>query len=129
MGGFCVFGVSRQLCKATAERQIVAYGKTVAEWARERDALAARLFEETIKAVRISPEFDAPQFCEDWMAVTPSEIKLAKVMAYVPKTDGGGQARKAKWYAGHDLGRVCQSGRRIAAALTINETGSHHGHQ
>lgn len=96
MGAFCVFGISRNYCKAQAERKIPAFDMTITEWASRRDALAAKMFEEVEKPVRISPEFDAPQFCQDWIAVAPAEIRLAKVMMRVPKVDGGGRPIKRK---------------------------------
>ena len=94
MGAFCVFGVSRSACRTEAERKIVAHDMTLSQFAAARDALAEKLFEEAVKAVRISPEFDAPQFAHDWMAVSPNEIKLAKVMVRGPKFDGGGKPIK-----------------------------------
>lgn len=106
MGAFCVFGISRSFCKAEAEKKVVAYNMTIEEWAIARDRFAAKLFEESEKPVRISPEFDSPQFCHDWMAVAPSEIKLAKVMVRGPKYDGGGQADNAQRRAGNDLARI-----------------------
>ncbi|MYM25761.1 hypothetical protein GTP46_24335 [Duganella sp. FT135W] len=97
MGAFCVFGISKSACKSAADKAVLTYvvrdGKTISltvdEWRVKRDAMAAKLFDESEKPVRISPEFDAPQFCEDWMAAAPGEIKLAKVMVRGPKFDGG----------------------------------------
>lgn len=102
MGAFCVFGVSKSACKLAADRAVLAIevrdgvtvGLTIDEWRLKRDAMAKRLFEETVKPVRISPEFDAPQFCHDWIAAAPGEIKLARVMVRGPKFDGGGNAIK-----------------------------------
>jgi hypothetical protein len=102
MGAFCVFGVSKSACKAAADKAVLAIvirdgettSLTIDEWRVKRDAMAAKLFEESEKPVRISPEFDAPQFCRDWMAAAPSEIKLAKVMVRGPKFDGGGKPVK-----------------------------------
>lgn len=94
MGAFCVFGVSRAACRAEAERKVIPYERTISEWATACNEMAEKLFEESNKAVRISPEFDAPQFCEDWISVAPNEIKLAKVMVRGPKFDGGGKPIK-----------------------------------
>lgn len=114
MGGFCVFGVSKSACKAAADKAVLTIvvrdGETISltidEWRVKRDAMAIRLYEESEKLVRISPEFDAPQFCRDWMAAAPGEIKLAKIMVRGPKFDGGGQAHNTQRRAGDDLARV-----------------------
>jgi hypothetical protein len=116
MGAFCVFGISKAACKAAAERALPSYeiyGKarrelTMEEWRVKRDAMAVQLFEESTRPIRISPEFDAPQFCFDWMASGRSEIKLTKVMVRGPKRDKGGGARKAQRRAGDDLARIHQ---------------------
>ena len=98
MGAFCVFGVSRAASKQIAEKKTSEYegrrALSIAEWAARRDALAELLFATCEKPYRISPEFDAPQFCHDWMAAAPGEIKLAKVMVRGPKFDGGGKPVK-----------------------------------
>jgi hypothetical protein len=102
MGGFCVFGVSRSISRQLAEKKTPTFegGETnrreltIPEWAARRDALAKCLFEQTEKPYRISPELDAPQFCADWMAVAPAEIRLAKIMVRGPKIDGGGNPIK-----------------------------------
>jgi hypothetical protein len=97
MGAFCVFGVSKGLCKTKAERKVPTHDKDLkresspAEWAVRRDAYAAQLFEQADRPVRISPEFDAPQFCSDWLAVSPGEVKLARVMVRGPKVDKNGK--------------------------------------
>lgn len=61
-------------------------------------AEAERLFEASDKAVRISPEFDAPHFCRDWFEVAPAQVKLACIMVRGPKVDDAGQPvlRKGK---------------------------------
>jgi hypothetical protein len=99
MGAFCVFGVSKGLCKHKAARKIptfVVVDKNTkrelspVEWAARRDAHAAKLFDEADRPVKVSPEFDAPQFCHDWLAVSPGEVKLARVMVRGPKIDKKG---------------------------------------
>jgi hypothetical protein len=99
MGAFCVFGVSKGICRGIANRKVATFeldnGKkralTQQEWVVRRDAHAAQLFEQSTRPVRVSPEFDAPQFCHDWLAVTPGEVKLARVMARGPKIDKKGK--------------------------------------
>jgi hypothetical protein len=99
MGAFCVFGVSRGNCRLTAEKKVPTSvsdekGKNRSlsqeEWAARRDLLAARLFDEGARPVKVSPEFDAPQFCRDWLAVSPGEVRLARVMGRGPKIDKKG---------------------------------------
>lgn len=98
MGAFCVFGVSRQVCRKQAEKKIstvkIVDGKRVGMSAPEWGALVAaeteRLFAESDKQVRISPELDAPQFCRDWIAAQPGEVRLTKLMCKGPKIDKHG---------------------------------------
>jgi hypothetical protein len=114
MGAFCVFGISKAACKAAAERALPSYEildrvrreLTMEEWRVKRDAMAAKLFEEAARPLRISPELDAPQFCYDWMAAGRDEIKLAKVMVRGPKRDKGGGVDNAPWHGSDDLARV-----------------------
>jgi hypothetical protein len=98
MGAFCVYGISKTLCKAQADKKTreghwkeLNRHPTIAEWAAKRDATAAQLFAELDKRVKISPEFDAPQFARDWIKTNPSEVKLALVMARAEKTDKNGE--------------------------------------
>jgi len=98
MGAFCVFGVSRQALRKTVENKIPTWrfeGEerielTVQEWSALVAAEVERLFAESEKLVRISPELDAPQFCRDWIAVSPAEVRLAQIMVRGPKVDGDG---------------------------------------
>jgi len=98
MGAFCVFGVSRAISLKLAEKKTRTYEIVeeerrelpLSEWTAKRNVLADHLFATTEKPYRISPEFDAPQFCADWMAVAPAEIRLAKVMVHGPKFDKEG---------------------------------------
>jgi hypothetical protein len=93
MGAFCVFGVSRQVCRKQAESKVKTIDKetghhlSVVEWGDLVRAEGDRMFEVSVKQVRISPEFDAPQFCYDWLAVSPGEVRLTRVMVRGPKTD------------------------------------------
>jgi hypothetical protein len=98
MGAFCVFGVSRQVCRKLAEKSVKTY---VVENNRRRELAAPdwgvlvraegdRLFAESDKQVRISPELDAPQFCRDWIAAQPGDVRLTKLMCRGEKTDKHG---------------------------------------
>ena len=92
MGAFCVFGVSRSVCRKLAEKKVATFcpklGREMspAEWGDRVKEEGDRMFGESSKQARISPEFDAPQFCRDWLAVSPSEVRLARIMVRGPKT-------------------------------------------
>lgn len=96
MGAFCVFGISRVLCKAAATKKVSSYDSeerrtlTPAEWAVRRDELAEQLFVDATRSVRVSPELDAPQFCADWLAADPSQVRDAVIMVRGPKIDKHG---------------------------------------
>lgn len=96
MGAFCVFGVSRQICRKLAEKSVPTYDSqtkkslTAPEWGERVSAEADRLFVESEKQVRISPELDAPQFCRDWIAASPGDVKLTRIMVRGPKVDKHG---------------------------------------
>jgi hypothetical protein len=99
MGAFCVFGMSRTLARQKAEKKVptmIGEGKerrplTPFEWGQLVQAKGAEIFDSAEKVVKISPEFDAPQFCRDWLAVSPGEVKLARIMVRGPKTDESGK--------------------------------------
>ncbi len=105
MSGFCVFGISKSHCKKQANNkqktfEFVAspYSATgrrvepgIAEWVVRRDELAEKLFAETTRAVQISPKFDAPQFCADWIASAPSEVRNCVIMCRMQKIDKNGK--------------------------------------
>ena len=99
MGAFCVFGVSRQVCRKQAERKVptvkIVDGERVGLSAPEWGVLVAteteRLFAESEKQARISPELDAPQFCRDWIAAGPNEVRLTRIMVRGPKIDAAGK--------------------------------------
>lgn len=102
MGAFCVFGVSRGVCLAKAEKKQPSFEwkeelrvpLSLGEWAARRDALAAELFEKGRTPVKVSPEFDAPQFCQDWLSIAPSQVRMAKIMVRGPKKDKHGNPVK-----------------------------------
>lgn len=96
MGAFCVFGVSRQACRKLAEKGVSTWDKTTGraltapEWGDLVKAAGDRLFGETMKEGRISPELDTPQFCRDWIAAQPGEVRLTRLMCRAPKIDKHG---------------------------------------
>jgi len=65
---------------------------TAAEWGELVRAEGDRLFGESMKEGRISPELDAPQFRRDWIAAQPGEVKLTRLMCRGPKIDKHGAA-------------------------------------
>lgn len=96
MGAFCIFGISRTNCRRVAERKVPTMeGKRslpIEEWARRVAAMAAELFETADKRVKVSPELDAPQFCQDWVRAQPDEVRQAVIMVRAPKVDKNGGA-------------------------------------
>ena len=96
MGAFCVFGVSRQVCRKLAEKSVPTFCPvqkrelTAPEWGARVAEEADRLFEQSEKQVRISPELDAPQFCRDWISASPRDVKLTRIMVRGPKVDKHG---------------------------------------
>jgi hypothetical protein len=90
--------MSRTLARQKAEKKVptaVGVGKdrralTQPEWMELVRKEAATIFETAERSVKISPEFDAPQFCRDWIAVAPGEVRLTKIMARGAKTDAEG---------------------------------------
>lgn len=120
MGAFCVFGMSRTLARQKAEKKVETYAHetppgavkpvrrelSMGEWAQRVSVAANHIFDTAEKAVKISPEFDAPQFCRDWLAVSPGEVKLARVMVRGPKIDKKGKEVMRGGGASAHLGRV-----------------------
>lgn len=97
MGAFSVYGISKGLCKLAATKKTPSWDKeekrllSMEEWSARRDTLAAQLFADGARLTKVSPEFDAPQFCRDWLAVAPGEVRLARVMVRGPKVDKNGK--------------------------------------
>lgn len=99
MGAFCVFGISRQVLRKSVENKLPTWrfeGEkrielNVREWGELVAAEVERQFAQSEKQVRISPELDAPQFCRDWIAVNPSEVRLTQIMVRGPKIGGDGR--------------------------------------
>lgn len=67
-------------------------GLSAPEWGALVAAETDRLFVESDKQVRISPELDAPQFCRDWIAAQPGEVRMTRLMCRGPKIDKHGAA-------------------------------------
>lgn len=100
MGAFCVFGVSRTTLRNKAEKAVPTTEGTgkerrnlsAPEWGERVAAEVERQFAESDKRARISPELDAPQFCIDWIAAQPDQVKLTSIMCRGPKIDKHGAA-------------------------------------
>jgi hypothetical protein len=98
MTAFCVFGISYAQCKALAEKNVESYDAkekrtlTQEEFAERVEQAAKELFEGGAKLKQISPAFDAPQFCEDWIRVGLKSncIRQPKVMTRGVKIDKHG---------------------------------------
>ncbi|SDV49797.1 hypothetical protein [Chitinasiproducens palmae] len=72
MSSFCVFGASLQAAREKAEKKVPTRREgrelTRAEWEAQVDEEAARIFSR-MTPVRVSPEFDSPAFCDDFIAL------------------------------------------------------------
>ena len=94
MGAFCVFGISRSNCRKAAEKDTPTVENKrnipIEEWARRVAVKTEELFETVIRRVKVSPELDAPQFCRDWLATQPGEVKQPVIMVRGPKFDAQG---------------------------------------
>ena len=60
----------------------------------KRDALAEKMFKDATRRVKVSPELDTPQFCADWLAISPGEVREAVIMVRGPKVDKNGTVVK-----------------------------------
>ena len=72
--------------------------KMTAEELREWYAERAAVILESSKARQVSPEFDAPQFCRDWIELAQKTVKNngLRVMVRQPKPDGKPNKRTGK---------------------------------
>lgn len=52
------------------------------------------MFKEATRRVKVSPELDTPQFCLDWLAVSPGEVREPVIMVRGPKLDKHGNLIK-----------------------------------
>jgi hypothetical protein len=93
-GAFCIFGVSRSICKKVADKKtpttVDRRDLSIEEWAEKRDAMAEELFNTATRLVRVSPELDTPHFCRDWLAADPGNVRDAVLMVRGPKRDKEG---------------------------------------
>ena len=119
MGAFCIYGISYSDCLAVAERKVSAtefVGKdewrnlSLAEWAAKRDKVAKELFENGTRLTRVSPEFDAPQFCKDWLAINPANVRNAEIRVWGGQEGCQRRAGAAQGQAGNHLGQVRRHG-------------------
>lgn len=101
MSAFCVFGMTESLAKTLAARKAPPKkelekmtAEDLQQWYADR---AAKIFE-SAKHRQVSPEFDAPQFCQDWIAVARKTVDHdgLRVMVRGPKPDGRPNKRTGK---------------------------------
>lgn len=103
MSAFCVFGISKSASKKKADQKTPEFeirailggrsGKyffSVQEWSVKRNEMAEKIFIEWDKISQISPKFDSPQFCHDWINSAKSEVKNCIIMCRMPKFDKNG---------------------------------------
>lgn len=94
MGAFCVFGISRMNCRKAAEKDTPTEENRksipVEEWGRRVAVKTEELFQTAIRRIKVSPELDAPQFCHDWLAAQPGEVKQPVIMVRGEKIDKQG---------------------------------------
>lgn len=107
MGGFCVFGQSMEVARNRAAKKVSEFEPgtrrplTQVEWKERVDEEAAAIFTR-MKPVRVSPEFDAPQFAYDFIDLAartaPPSHALANmaVMRIDRKRDAKGNEVKSK---------------------------------
>lgn len=95
MSAFCVHGVTRSACLATAKKKvdivlINGMGRRIrlmseVEWGRCVGFPAAAMFSKA-KSSAVSPRFDAPQFARQWMDLSTKsgDLKDGCLMALAP---------------------------------------------
>ncbi|MFD1555999.1 hypothetical protein ACFSHT_10240 [Paraburkholderia silviterrae] len=97
MGGFCVYGQSMEVARKRAEKKVSEFDPgtrrplTPVEWKERVDAEAVGIFAQ-MKPVRVSGEFDAPQFARDFIDVALETAQCANmaVMRIEKKRDAKG---------------------------------------
>lgn len=101
MSAFCVFGMTESLAKTLAARKAPPKkelekmtAEDLRQWYADR---AAKIFE-SAKHRQVSPEFDAPQFCHDWIELANKTVKSDGliVMFRGPKPDAAVSKRTGK---------------------------------
>ena len=92
MSAFCVYGASRRVAMARAEKK-VKVDKLPLEERHRRVLRAADDIFAKMKPVQVSPQFDAPQFAWDWIkvALKSGEVKFPVVMVRTRKVDEKGR--------------------------------------
>lgn len=74
MGAFCVFASSMPVARDRAEKRvstrnpITKVDLTEAEYRAAVEEIAIGIFA-AMKPVQVSPEFDAPMFCDEWISL------------------------------------------------------------
>jgi hypothetical protein len=105
MSAFCVFGVTRQDCIKRARAKVSTRDPKTKkdlspeEWAERVAAMADELFD-AANPKQISPSFDSPQFCREWIEIglrgSPPQIRAPRIMVKGKKVDAKGKERTRK---------------------------------
>ncbi len=92
MTSFCVFGVSRQMIFNRLEKSMDIKSRESEPdfYARVR-AAAGEKFSTSFRGTKVSPVFDAPQFCDDWMRIaSKDDYSFLTIMCRSEKIDKKG---------------------------------------
>lgn len=103
MSAFCVFGSSMPIARERCEKKIPLRDEatkkllTQAEWLARVEEAAVTYFAK-MAPVQISPAFDAPKFCEEWIALAHRSGLYARfsVMCRWQKVDEKGKPKVKK---------------------------------
>lgn len=99
MGAFAVFGISRGHIREQVLKR-VAPGRNItpAQFEKSIDEIVDKKFETKRARIRISPEFDAPQFCVEFMAHANKADGFRDLAVYArqPKKNKLGEPMKNK---------------------------------
>jgi hypothetical protein len=84
MSGFCDFGVTEAKAKGKAEKKVSILDKSrnlkpVDVYEKELAEESESIFE-SMKSLQVSPEFDAPQFANDWISIAKNSIKCRSLV-------------------------------------------------
>ncbi|WP_193090517.1 hypothetical protein [Advenella sp. FME57] len=93
MSAFCVFGMTDAIAKQSASKK-----SPPRDWKWSREAFYEEYQERIYKSGahrQVSPAFDAPQFCREWIELAKSQMRTRglKIMCRGQKLDKHGAPR------------------------------------